>query len=308
MRVGVMGLGDIAQKAYLPIMAGMEGVDWVLCTRKTSVLEGMKARYRLTEGVQTLDELIGKGVNAVFVHTATESHPTIIEALLNAGIHVYVDKPIAYACEEAIRLTELAREKGCVLMTGFNRRYSPMVSELTSVKERSYIYMEKNRVNHPDYARRFIFDDFIHVVDTLSFLSPGQIRDVSVSTLVKDGLLYQVFLKLEGDGFTSVGLMNRDSGLTEERLEVIGTGQKMMVRDLNSTVHLVQEEEKLRKFGDWVPVLKRRGFEDIIRHFLLSASGMKDPSPSMDEALETHVLCERIVKLAEEQGAEPWGR
>ncbi|WP_235439870.1 Gfo/Idh/MocA family protein [Paenibacillus sp. DMB20] len=226
MRVGVMGLGDIAQKAYLPIMAGMEGVDWVLCTRNTSVLEGVKARYRITEGVQTLDELIGKGVNAVFVHTATESHPAVIEPLLNAGIHVYVDKPIAYAYEETLRLTELAREKGCVLMTGFNRRYSPMVSELTSVKERSYIYMEKNRVRHPDYARRFIFDDFIHVADTLSFLSPGQIRDVSVSALVKDGLLYQVLLKLEGQGFTSIGLMNRDSGLTEERLEVIGTGQK----------------------------------------------------------------------------------
>lgn len=306
MKVGVIGLGSIAQKAYLPIMAGMHEVQWVLTTRNADVLEQVKTKYRFTETAPTIEKMIESGIDAAFIHTSTESHPAIIELLLNAGIHVYVDKPIAYHYEQAESLTELARRKGCVLMTGFNRRFAPMVSELKEVKDRSYIYMEKNRVYQPDYARRFIFDDFIHVVDTISYLSPNEVEDVSVSVRVQDGLLVQVMLKLEGDNYTSVGFMNRDSGITEERLEVISSGQKHMVRDLSNKIYFGEGEEKHRTFGDWVPVLKRRGFDDIIAHFLRSISKEEQQYPSMEESLATHRLCELIVKKAEEKGAIVW--
>lgn len=306
MKVGVIGLGSIAQKAYLPIMAGIQEVEWVLSTRNEKVLEEVKAKYRFKETAQTIDQLIESGIDAAFIHTSTDSHPEITESLLRAGIHVYVDKPIAYHYEQAKAITELAKQQNCVLMTGFNRRYAPMVSALKEVKDRRYIYMEKNRVFQPDVARRFIFDDFIHVVDTISFLSPGEIRDISISVQVKGGLLYQVMLKLEGDHYTSIGIMNRDSGITEERLEVIGSGQKHMVRDLNSTVYLGEGEEKYRTFGDWEPVLKRRGFDDIIARFLKSISREEIQYPSMEESLETHRLCELIVKKAEEKGATVW--
>ncbi|MFC7679458.1 Gfo/Idh/MocA family protein [Paenibacillus sp. GCM10028914] len=306
MKVGVIGLGDIAQKAYLPIMAGIHEVDWVLSTRNEAVLEKMKAKYRFTETAPTIEKLIETGICAAFIHTSTESHPTIIESLLQAGIHVYVDKPIAYHYEQAKALTELAQLNKCVLMTGFNRRYAPMVSALKEVKDPSYIYMEKNRVYHPDYARRFIFDDFIHVVDSISYLSSGEVRDLSISAQVQNGMLYQVMLKLEGDNYTAVGLMNRDSGMTEEHIEMIGSGQKHVVRGLNSTIYFSEGEEKHHSYGDWVPVLKRRGFDDIITSFLKCVSGEMKQYPSMEEALETHRLCELIVKKAEEKGALVW--
>lgn len=306
MKVGIIGLGSIAQKAYLPVMAAIQGVEWVLSTRNEAVLEQITTKYRFSETAETIEKLIGSGIDAAFVHTSTESHPVILEALLHAGIHVYVDKPIAYNYEQARALTELARQKKCILMTGFNRRYAPMVSALKTVNDRSYIYMEKNRVHQPDYARRFIFDDFIHVVDTISFLSPGAVEDVSVSSRIQDGMLYQVMLKLEGEHFTSVGFMNRDSGITEERLEVIGAGEKHMIRDLNSTIHFSQGEERHRTFGDWEPVLKRRGFHDIIASFLKSVSGEVRQDPSIEQALESHRLCEVIVKSAEEKGAIVW--
>ena len=306
MKVGIIGLGSIAQKAYLPVMAAIQGVEWVLSTRNEAVLEQITTKYRFTETAETIEKLIGSGIDAAFVHTSTESHPAIIEALLHAEIHVYVDKPIAYNYEQAKALTELARQKNCILMTGFNRRYAPMVSALKTVNDRSYIYMEKNRVHQPDYARRFIFDDFIHVVDTISFLSPGTVEDISVSSRIQDGMLYQVMLKLEGDQFTSVGFMNRDSGITEECLEVIGAGEKHMIRDLNVAVHFSQGEERHRTFGDWEPVLKRRGFHDIIESFLKSVTREVQQEPSLEKALESHRLCEFIVKSAEEKGAIVW--
>ncbi len=306
MKIGVIGLGSIAQKAYLPVMSEIAGVDWVLCTRNQAVLRQLKGKYRFTESAETIEKLIASGIDAAFIHTSTESHPAIIETLLNAGIHVYVDKPVSYYYDDAKRLTELAQQKQCIFMTGFNRRYAPMVSALKQVPERRYIYIEKNRVYLPDYARRFIFDDFIHVIDTIAYLSPDQVHDVSVSVQAHDGLLLQVMVKLEGEKYTSVGIMNRDSGITEERMEVIGAGKKHTVRNLNTAIHYEDGEEKHKSFGDWEPVLKRRGFHDMIAHFLNCVSGKEQQYPSMEESLETHRLCELIVKKAEEQGCIVW--
>ena len=145
----------------------------------------------------------------------------------------------------------------------------------------------------------FIFDDFIHVVDTIAWLCPGRANDFSVSYVMREGLLYQVMIKLDGEGFTAIGTMNRDSGMNEEQLSVIGAGEKVVVRDLNTMVRFRNGEENHEKFGDWEPVLKRRGFEDIVRLFLRQAKGGTPDFSDMESALQSHQLCEEIVNYIE---------
>ena len=51
--------------------------------------------------VQTVDELIEKGIDAAFISTATQAHFQIAEKLLNNGINVYIDKPISLNFNES---------------------------------------------------------------------------------------------------------------------------------------------------------------------------------------------------------------
>ncbi len=55
-------------------------------------------------------------------------------------------------------------------MVGFNRRFIPMVASLKEKGKANLILMQKNRFALPDLPRRFIVEDFIHVIDTLRFL------------------------------------------------------------------------------------------------------------------------------------------
>ncbi|MGZ7441157.1 Gfo/Idh/MocA family protein [Paenibacillus sp. TH7-28] len=306
MRIGIIGLGDIAQKAYLPVMTGREDIELVFCTRNRDTLGWLAAKYRIAKTADSVEQLIETGVEAAFIHSATESHAAMAEQLIRHGVHVYIDKPIAYNYEQAESVSRLAKQKGVKLMTGFNRRYAPMVAAMKAQEHRRLVLMQKNRTHSPDYARRFVFDDFIHVVDTIRFLAPGTINDVRVSAHIQDGKLYHVVLQLEGNGFSCMGIMNRDSGANDETVEVMSPGNKWRIDGLNTTEHFAGGEARLLKFNDWDTVLYRRGFVSIIDHFIACVMEDKTPAISLQDALETHRLCEEIVRQAEASGAEPW--
>ena len=303
MRIAVIGLGDIAQKAYLPLITTQNDIDLVFCTRNQTTLNHLTRMYRITDSVSDIDELSGKAVDAAFVHTSTESHTDIVGKLLQRGVHVYLDKPIAYSYEESRKLVELSEQTGRILMIGFNRRFAPMYSQLRTIEKRQLIIMQKNREFSPDNIRHVVFDDFIHVVDTLLYLTPGRISNTRVSSLQKEGQTYQVVLQLDGDGFTALGVMNRDSGMNEEVLEVTNPGNKWVVRGLNTTAHYVGGEEHIYHFNDWDSVLHRRGFPQIIDHFLHCVKHNSTPLQSARNALDTHALCEQITTEIEQDGA-----
>lgn len=299
MRIGIIGLGSIAKKAYLPVMANRDDVEPVLCTRNTDTLYKISSMYRISERVQTVDELIKSGVRAAFVHAATEAHVEIVEKLLSNGIDVYVDKPAAYTYDEVLKLTELSEKKGRLLMVGFNRRFSPMYSMLKEKSRPDIILMEKNRTYNPGEIRQFIFDDFIHVVDTLRFLLPGDIESMSVNSKFEGDKLLGVVLQLCGGGCTAIGIMNRDCGVTEETVEYMSHGNKWVVRNLNESIHFSDGEEKHQGFNDWDPVLYRRGFYQITDHFLNCVCNGIKPSPDIRDSLITHEVCEKIVNMLE---------
>lgn len=303
MRVAIVGLGKIAEKAYLPVVTALSDIEPVFCTRDRAALARLSGTYRVKESVAEAGDLLKKRVDAAFVHTSTESHVEIAGRLLENGIHVYLDKPIAYSYEDSRRLVELAEGAGRILMIGFNRRFAPMYERLKATEGRRVIIMQKNRTPLPDHARRFVFDDFIHVVDTLRYLAPGEIRGARVSAYRESGRLHHLMLQVDGEGFTGAGLMNRDSGINEETLEVMSSGNKWVVRDLNATSHYREGEERVIHFDDWDSVLYRRGFTGIVDHFLRCVKRQAAPLQPARDALDTHALCERIVAGLERDGA-----
>ncbi|MEU9052377.1 Gfo/Idh/MocA family oxidoreductase [Streptomyces sp. NPDC048384] len=301
MKVGCIGLGDIAQKAYLPVLGVQPGVELHLQTRTPATLarvaDGLHlpAERRHTD----LDSLLAQGLDAAFVHAPTVVHPEIVTRLLEAGVPTYVDKPLAYQLADSERLVALAEQRNVSLAVGFNRRYAPGYAQCAD-HPRELILMQKNRIGLPEEPRSMILDDFIHVVDTLRFLAPGPVDDVTVRARVEGGLLHHVVLQLAGDGFTALGVMNRLSGSAEEILEVSGQDTKRQVLNLAEVVDH-KGQPTVRRRGDWVPVARQRGIEQVVLAFLDAVRTGKVLSAR--DALATHELCERVVRAVQEQGA-----
>ncbi|MET8689366.1 Gfo/Idh/MocA family oxidoreductase [Streptomyces sp. NPDC004732] len=301
MKIGCIGLGDIAQKAYLPVLTTLPGVELHLQTRTPATLARVAGVHHILDSRchTDLDALLAQGLDAAFVHAPTAVHPEIVTRLVEAGVPTYVDKPIAYELADSERLVRLAEERGVSLAVGFNRRFAPGYAQCVD-HPRELILMQKNRVGLPEDPRTLVLDDFIHVLDTLRFLAPGPIDDVTVRSRVEDGLMQHVVVQLSGDGFTAIGMMNRLSGSTEEILEVSGQDTKRQVLNLAEIVDH-KGQPTVRRRGDWVPVARQRGIEQVVLAFLDAVRAGKVLSAR--DALATHELCERVVRAAQEQSA-----
>ncbi|GAA3368841.1 Gfo/Idh/MocA family oxidoreductase [Streptomyces sannanensis] len=301
MKVGCIGLGDIAQKAYLPVLTTLPGTELHLQTRTPATLDRTAAAHHIPASRchTDLDSLIAQDLDAAFVHAPTSVHPVIVARLLEAGVPTYVDKPLAYEFADSQRLVDLSEERGTSLAVGFNRRYAPGYAQCAD-HPRDLILMQKNRVGLPEDPRTLVLDDFIHVVDTLRFLMPGEIERVDVRARIREGLMHHVVLQLAGDGFTAIGIMNRMSGSTEEVLEVSGQDTKRQVLNLAEIVDH-RGQPTVRRRGDWVPVARQRGIEQAALAFLDAVRAGK--FLSAQDALLTHELCERVVRQALEQAA-----
>ncbi|ERI91008.1 oxidoreductase, NAD-binding domain protein [Clostridiales bacterium oral taxon 876 str. F0540] len=301
MKIGVIGLGDIAQKAYLPVLSEKEGIELVLCTRNKDTLEKLSKKYRINDMVSAADELIDKGIDAAFVSTATNAHYETAKKLLENGINTYIDKPISMNFNETQEIVKLAKKNRLIAMTGFNRRFIPMVKELRNKGKASIIIMQKNRFASPDYTRRFVVEDFIHVVDTLRYLMNTEIKDVKVEYIKNGDLLNSLVIQLIGESCIAIGIMVRNGGVTEEIIEYTTGQQKYIVNNLVETTHYHNKDVCMSKFGDWEPTLFKRGFYQITDHFIECVKNNEIPNPSIEDSLITHEICERIVKLIDSE-------
>ncbi|MFD9290923.1 Gfo/Idh/MocA family protein [Streptomyces sp. NPDC060030] len=301
MKVGCIGLGDIAQKAYLPVLTTLPGVELHLQTRTAATLAAVAGAHRIPAAQchEDLGSLLAQGLDAAFVHAPTAAHAEITGRLLEAGVPTYVDKPLAYELADSERLVALAEERGVSLAVGFNRRLAPSYAQCAE-HPRELILLQKNRVGLPEDPRTMVLDDFIHVVDTLRFLVPGPVSSAVVRARIAEGLMHHVVLQLSGDGFTAIGMMNRLNGSTEEILEVSGQDTKRQVLNLADVVDH-KGQPTLRRRGDWVPVARQRGIEQSVLSFLDAVRSGE--LLSARDALETHRLCERVIRDASEQAS-----
>ncbi|WP_439679697.1 Gfo/Idh/MocA family protein [Embleya sp. MST-111070] len=302
MRVGVIGLGDIAEKAYLPVLSTLPDLDLRLHTRTPETLRRIAAAYRVpAEHCHAdLDGLLAEGLDAAFVHAATSAHPALVTRLLEAGVPTFVDKPLAYTLADSARLLELSRERGVGLMVGFNRRHVPAYAASRELP-RDLIVVRRNRVDTAREVRTVVFDDLIHVVDTLRFLVPGTIEHVDARARVVDGLAQHFVLHLSGAGFSAIGTLNLRSGSNEEILEVSGRDTMREVYNLADVVDHDRGLPTARRRGDWTPIARQRGIEQLVLSFLDAVR--TGAFPDLDDVLRTHEMCELVVTEVEKHNA-----
>lgn len=300
LQVGLIGLGDIAAKAYLPLISVKPDLVIHLCSRNAEKSRQLATQYRITHVHQTVEELIGAGIQAAFVHAASVAHYAIVEKLLTAGIAVFVDKPLTMTLAQSQRLVTLSIEMNTRLMIGFNRRYAPVYQQLRAVDQPTLIVMQKNRPRLPGDIRSFILDDFIHVVDTLRWLFPYPVVNRHITAMREGDQMTQVTLQLTAqEGQTAIGSMNRNTAVQEERLEVMSPGEKRVAINVSQLITEQVSTSSYARPNDWEPTLQTRGFVAMIDDFLNAVTQGTKPYIDLEDALLTHALCEEIINTIE---------
>jgi len=166
-RIAVIGVGHLGQH-HARILAAMPEVDLVAVV---DTKPGRAAEIAVKHGTAPLTDgstLVGH-IDAVTIATPTVSHVEIALPLVEAGIAVLVEKPLAASVAEADRLVEAAAARGTMLATGHTERFNPAVAAALPLVS-SPRFIEIHRLG--TFPERnldidVIFDLMIHDLDVL---------------------------------------------------------------------------------------------------------------------------------------------
>jgi predicted dehydrogenase len=131
LRVGVIGCGLIAQVMHLHYLRELADRFEIaaICDLSPLVLNRLGDVYAVSRRFTDWTALLEEPLDAVMVLTSGSHAPAAIAAA-QAGLHVFVEKPIALSADEGQAIVAAARKAGVRIMVGYMKRYDPAVERL----------------------------------------------------------------------------------------------------------------------------------------------------------------------------------
>jgi predicted dehydrogenase len=138
-RLGIVGGGDIANRTYVPLLKRVPDADIVgvydrSASRAMELVESLRERWPDVKAVNSVEALRTE-VQADGIYNLTPAfvHHEVTRAALEAGLHVYSEKPLAPSVSEASALIELAKQKGLLLQSAPGVVASPRFKWLSNL-------------------------------------------------------------------------------------------------------------------------------------------------------------------------------
>ena len=127
LKVGVVGCGRIGKLHINNLINAIDGVEVFAVADpmidKFGGREWCEARNIPNISADYMDVINNPEVDVVFVCSSTDTHCDISSAAVEAGKHVFCEKPIDYDIDKIKALIAKVEEKGVKFQVGFNRRF-----------------------------------------------------------------------------------------------------------------------------------------------------------------------------------------
>jgi virulence factor len=303
MRAAIIGLGEIARKAYLPILTEIPDLDIILSSRSEASISQIQAQAHIQRGTTSLAEVLQYHPQVAFVLTPKETHFEIACQLLGAGVDVYIEKPATTSADQTRQLAELADRHRRVLMVGYNRRFAPLhvkARELMAGWPVSLGLFQKERSNTSvtSLEEQFL-EDTIHQIDLLRFYC-GEGEVVSTIQQTEEGNFISAVstIALDNGGIATLATSLRAGGWNEA-YSLFGSDQSIFIDAFAKLRLVTPQEEKIWQepyASSWKTTLSGRGFTGQIDHFLDCVQRRNQPQTSAWDSVKTQQLQEQIVK------------
>ncbi|MBL7074783.1 Gfo/Idh/MocA family oxidoreductase [candidate division KSB1 bacterium] len=137
-RIGIIGVGGIAQMAHIPVLKGLDGVEIVaVCDIDSRKAGWIAEKFHIPRFFVDLEKMLKlEEMYAVHICTPNSLHMPMTIAALSADKHVLVEKPVARNPDETQKMADEARKRGKKVMVAMNHRFRPDSAVLKEFIER----------------------------------------------------------------------------------------------------------------------------------------------------------------------------
>jgi predicted dehydrogenase len=127
-RVGVIGLGEVAQLVHLPVLQNLADRYEVtsVCDISPGLLQRIGDRYSVEHRYSAAADMVAQEeLDCVLVLNSDEYHAECVITALEHGMHVLVEKPMCLSPQEAAAIIQARDAAGRAVMVGYMRRFAP---------------------------------------------------------------------------------------------------------------------------------------------------------------------------------------
>lgn len=301
--VGAIGAGNYAKLMLLPAFAKTNAVLRTIASAGGVSARHVGAKFGFQQTTTDYREILGDdSINTVVITTRHNSHARFVVEALEAGKHVFVEKPLALTSEELNRVVDAAGSRSDrQLLVGFNRRFSPhakkMASLLSARSDPLTMIMTVNAgfippdhwTQDPQIGGGRIIGEGCHWIDLLAYLAGSPVTSVSATTVGDwkgvgraDDKMTITLSFAEGSLGTIHYFANGHKSFPKERLDVFSDGRVLQLDNFRV----------LRGYGfSGFKKLKTsrmdKGHDAEVSAFVASVSGGGVPLISLDSIINT---------------------
>jgi len=254
-RLGMLGAGSFATAVLLPVLKKTADLELVgLATASGASARAAGARYGFGYCSSDYHEVLQDSrINTVVIATRHNLHAAQVIAALEAGKHVFCEKPLClseHELEEISATYRRARSTGAkpLLMVGYNRRFAPLAIQMRDfLKAVAEPLLMQYRINagflpathwtqRPEEGGGRLLGEVCHFIDFFVWLSGRRVTSVYASVLPNGGKYRDDNLSAtlefdDGSVGTITYVANGDKSFPKERIEVFGGGAVAALED-----------------------------------------------------------------------------
>lgn len=284
--IAFLGAGSFARSYLLPHLANRDGTRLLsVVTSRGFTANDVAKKYGFAQASTNPDDVLSDdAVDAVFIATRHDTHADLVCRSLEAGKHVFVEKPLCITEDQLERIAQIATTSPGVLQVGYNRRFSPLAVALrnTLPPRPSPIQITyrvnagplpaEHWLNDPEVGGGRLIGEGCHFIDLMQFFSGEVSSSVDISSFGRDADGCTVcYLKFpSGSQGTLIYQANAPKSLAKEYLEVFGGGRGGVLQDWRSLTLYTESRPSTRKSRG-----QQKGYaEEIDAFFSALASGV----------------------------------
>ena len=248
LRVGVIGVGHLGEY-HVQKYKAIPHVELVGVMDSNRDRANEIAAHYQTKAYEDLNDIL-KRVEAVSLAVPTEVHFNVARHILEAGIHILIEKPITYNLEDADCLLQMAKERNRVLQVGLVERFNPAVVQMEALLTRP-IFVESHRMNQ--FTTRgidvdVVLDLMIHDLDIFLHIVPSEVKEVhAVGMSVLTGKTDIANVRIIFENGTVANLTaSRVSNKTLRKIRVFQPDAYLSINCVKRQLHVIRLDGDLK--------------------------------------------------------------